>query len=75
MNFINLNLPKFKPEDPEKAEDEFNKFLDDKIDELNGIAKNVFGVETEDKKDKTPGGDPKNKKDGEDVIEDMSLED
>jgi len=75
MKFINLNLPKFKPEDPEKAEDEFNKFLDDRIDDLGKIAKDVFGVEPEEKKDKAPGGDPKDKKSGEDFIEDMSLTD
>ena len=75
MKFINLNLPKFKPEDPEKAEDEFNKFLDDRIDDLSKISKDVFGVEAEEKKDKAPGGDPKDNKGGEDFIEDMSLED
>ena len=75
MKFINRNLPKFKPADPEKAEDEFNKFLDDQVDELSGIEKDVLGIEPEDKKSKTPGGDPKDKKGGEDFIEDMSLED
>jgi len=74
MKYINRNLPKFKPEDPEKAEDEFNKFLDGQIDELAGIKKEVFGEETE-KKKKTPGGETKDKKGGEDIIEDMSLED
>ena len=75
MKFINRNLPKFKPVDPEKAEDEFNKFLDDNIDDLNGIKKDVMGIEPDEKKSKTPGGDPKNTKDGSDMINDMSLED
>lgn len=75
MKFINLNLPKFKPEDPEKAEDEFNKFLDDRIDDLGKISKDVFGVEPEEKKSKAPGGESKDKKAGDDFVEDMSLED
>ena len=75
MKFINLNLPKFKPEDPEKAEDEFNKFLDDRIDDLGKISKDVFGVEPEEKKSKAPGGESKDKKARDDFVEDMSLED
>jgi len=74
LKFINRNLSKFKPEDPEKAEDEFNKFLDDQLDELSGIKKEVFEEEPEEKK-KTDGGEPKGKKNGEDIVEDMSLED
>lgn len=75
MKYINLNLSKFEPEDTEKAEDEFNKFLDDQIDDLSGIKKDVFDIEPEPDKDKTKGGEPKDKKSGEDVIEDMSLDD
>jgi len=75
VKFITRNVPKFKPEDPEKAEDEFNKFLDDQIDELSGIKKDVFGKEPEEKK-KAPGGEAKGgKKEGSEEIEDMSLED
>ena len=75
LKFINRNLSKFEPEDAEKAEDEFNKFLDDQIDELSGIKKDVFDQEPEPDKDKTKGGEPKDKKAGDDVIEDMSLGD
>ena len=77
MKYINRNLSKFKPEDPEKAEDEFGKFLDDQIDELSGIKKDVFDQEPDVDKDKKKagGGEPKGKKGGEDIIEDMSLED
>jgi len=75
LKFINRNLSKFKPEDHEKAEDEFNKFLDNQIDDLTGIKKDVFGKETEEKKEKIGGGEVKDKKTGEDMIEDMSLED
>ena len=75
VKFINRNLPKFKPEDPEKAEDEFNKFLDGQIDELGGIKKDVFGQEPK-KEEKLPGGESKGgKKPGDEVIDDMSLED
>lgn len=74
IKFIARNVPKFKPEDAEKAEDEFNKFLDDQIDELSGIKKDVFGKEPEPKKEKTPGGETKSgKKEGDEEIEDMSL--
>lgn len=74
VKYITRSLPKFKPEDAEKAEDEFGKFLDDQIDELSGIKKDVFGVEEDKDKDKSGGGEPKIKKEGEDIIEDMSLE-
>ena len=74
MKFININLPEFKPEDHEKGEDEFNKFIDGQVDKLNVINKDVFGKE-DDPKDKSDGGEPKNKKDGSDVISDMSLTD
>jgi len=72
--FINRNLAKFKVEDPEKAEDEFGKFLDDQIDELNGIKKEVFDEEVEEEK-KGDGGDPSKKKAGDDLIDEMSLGD
>jgi len=75
MKFINRNVSKFKPEDAEKAEDEFNKFLDDQVDELSGIKKDVFDIEPDKDKKKAGGGEPKDKKGGEDIIEDMSLED
>ncbi|MCK4793144.1 MAG: hypothetical protein KAV87_55955 [Desulfobacteraceae bacterium] len=77
MKYIGRNLSKFTPEDPEKAEDEFNKFLDDQVDELSGIKTDVFDQEPEPKdKKKIPGGEPKGgKKEGNEVIEDMSLED
>ncbi|MCK4815207.1 hypothetical protein KA005_05510, partial [bacterium] len=77
MKFINRNLSKFKPEDAEKAEDEFNKFLDDQIDDLSGIKKDVFDQESDDDKDKkkAPGGESKDKKPGDEVVEDMSLGD
>jgi len=75
MKFINRNLTKFKPEDVEKAEDEFGKFLDDQIDELSGIKKDVFGVAPPEKKEKAPGGEVKGKeKTGSEVVEDMALE-
>jgi len=76
MKFIARNLPKFKPEDVEKAEDEFGKFLDDQIDELGGIKKDVFGVEPpEKKKEKIPGGEAGGgEKKGDEVIEDMALD-
>ncbi len=74
MKFINLNLEDFKPEEPEKAEDEFNKFLDGQVDKLNAINKNVFGKEPE-KKEKTAGSESEEKKDGDDMVNDMSLED
>lgn len=74
--YISRNLSKFAPEDPEKAEDEFNKFIDGQIDELKGIKKDVFDQEPEPDKDKMKGGEPKGgKKEGDEVIEDMSLED
>lgn len=78
LKFITRNLSKFKPEEMEKAEDEFNKFLDNQIDELKGIKTDVFGEEPEKKEDKkkVPGGETKGeKKPGDEVIEDMSLED
>ena len=76
LKFITRNIPKFKPEDHEKAEDEFNKFLDGQIDELKGIKTDVFGEKPEEKKEKLPGGEVKGeKKPGDEVIEDMSLED
>ena len=76
VKFITRNLPNFKPEDLEKAEDEFGKFLDDQIDEFNGIKKDVFGKETDEKKEKLPGGETKDgKKPGDDVMDGMSLED
>ena len=74
MKFINRNLPKFKPEDPEKAEDEFNKFLDNQVDDWKGIQADVLGKEPE-KKEKTGGGEPKDGKAGDDFVQDMSLED
>jgi len=75
MKFINRNVSKFKAEDADKAEDEFNKFLDDQVDELSGIEKDVFDIEPDKDKGKAGGGEPKDKKSGEDVIEDMSLDD
>ena len=74
MKFINRHLPRFKPVDPEKAEDEFNKFLDEQVDELNGIKTDVFGQKKEEK-DKTPGSESNNKKDQSDYVADMSLDD
>ena len=74
MKYITLKLPKFKPEELEKAEDEFSKFLDDKVDELKSIEKDVFGKEPE-TKEKSPGGETKHKKAGDDFVEDMALED
>ncbi|MFW6124462.1 MAG: hypothetical protein ACOC5G_04505 [Acidobacteriota bacterium] len=76
LKFLNRNIPKFKPEDSEKAEDEFNKFLDDQLDELKEIKTEIFGQEDKSNKSKTSGGEPKDKKgDEDDIIEDMSLED
>ncbi len=74
MKFINRNLPNFKPEDHEKAEDEFGKFLDNQVDEWNGIKKDVMGKEPE-KKEKSGGGEPKSKENGNNVMDDMSLND
>ena len=75
IKFINRNLSKFKPEEVEKAEDEFNKFLDDQVDDLSGIKKDVFDQEPDKDKDKAGGGEPKDKKPGDEVIDDMSLSD
>jgi hypothetical protein len=75
VKFITRDLPKFKPKDMEKAEDEFNKFLDDEIDDLSGIKKDVFGQEDDGDKNKAPGGETKNKKSGSDTMDDMSLTD
>lgn len=75
LKFINRNLSRFKPEDPEKAEDEFNRYLDDQVDELAGIKKDVFGEEeNEGDKKKAPGGESKDKKPGDDIVNDMSLD-
>ena len=74
MKFINLNLPEFKPEDHDKGEDEFNKFLDGQVDKLAVINKDVFGKEP-DPKEKTSGSEPKGKESGNDVMDDMSLND
>jgi len=73
--YIKRNLPNFKPEDPEKAEYEFDKFLDNQLDELKAIKKEVFNQEEDPNKNKTAGGEPGNEKTGDDIIEDMSLED
>ncbi len=74
MKFINRNLSKFKPEDAAKAEEEFGGFLDNQIDELSGIKKDVFGDDGDGgEKKKAPGGETKGEKVGDDVIEDMSL--
>lgn len=76
MKFINRNLSRFEPKEHEKAEAEFNQFLDDQVDELIGIQKDVFGKEPEVKKEKVPGSEAKGeKKEGDEVIEDMSLTD
>lgn len=75
VKFITRNLPNFKPEDLEKAEVEFDKFLDGQIDEFDGIKKDVFGKEVEPKKEKTPGGETSGKKPGDGEIDDMALED
>lgn len=74
MKFINRHLPRFKPVDPEKAEDEFNKFLDEQVDELNGIKTDVFGQKKEEK-GKTPGSESNNKENQSDYVADMSLDD
>lgn len=74
MKFINLNLPEFKPEDHSKGEDEFNKFLDGQVDKLAVINKDVFGKE-EKPKDKIGGSEPEGKENGNDVMDDMSLND
>ena len=74
MKYINLNLPEFKPEDHDKGEDEFNKFLDGQVDKLAVINKDVFGKEP-DPKEKTSGSEPKGKENGNDVMDDMSLND
>lgn len=76
LKFIDRNLSRFKPEDAEKAEDEFGKFLDNQIDELSGIKKDVFGDDSDGgEKKKAPGAETKREKAGEDVIDDMSLND
>ena len=74
MKYINLNLPEFKPEDHDKGEDEFNKFLDGQVDKLAVINKDVFGKEP-DPKEKISGSEPKGKENGNDVMDDMSLND
>lgn len=74
LKFITRNMPNFKPEDAEKAEDEFNKFLDNQIDDLSGIKKDVFGDEGDGgEKKKAGGGEPGSKKGESDMVEDMSL--
>ena len=78
MKFINRNLSKFEPKEHEKAEAEFNQFLDDQVDDFAGIQKDVFGKEPDVDKDKTkaPGGETKDKtKDASQEVEDMSLTD
>ncbi|MCK4793032.1 MAG: hypothetical protein KAV87_55395, partial [Desulfobacteraceae bacterium] len=78
MKFINRNMSKFEPKEHDKAEAEFNQFLDDQVDDFAGIQKDVFGKEPSTDKDKTklPGGETKDKtKDTSQEIEDMSLTD
>lgn len=76
VKFINRNLSKFEIEDIDKAESEFNKFLDDQVDDFDGIRKDVLGQDVDDDKKKTPGGETGDgKKEGDEDIEDMSLED
>ncbi len=78
MKFINRNLSKFEPKEHDKAEAEFNQFLDDQVDDFAGIQKDVFGKEPDADKDKTkaPGGEAKDKtKQVSDEVEDMSLTD
>lgn len=78
VKFINRNISKFEPKEHEKAEEEFNKFLDDQVDDFAGIQKDVFGKETDEDKDKkkVAGGEPKDKKtDVSQEVEDMSLTD
>lgn len=78
VKFINRNVDKFEPKEHDKAEAEFNQFLDDQVDDFAGIQKDVFGKEADADKDKTKtgGGEPKDKtKDASEEIEDMSLRD
>lgn len=77
IKFINRNLSKFEPKEHDKAEAEFNQFLDDQVDDFAGIQKDVFGKEPEpEDKKKLPGGETKNKTiEASQEIEDMSLTD
>ena len=77
VKFINRNLSKFEAKEHDKAEAEFNQFLDDQVDEFAGIQKDVFGKTPDKDKDKTtvPGGETKDKKtEASEEIEDMSLD-
>ena len=77
VKFINRNVGKFEPKEHDKAEEEFNKFLDDQVDDFAGIQKDVFGKETDVDKDKikVAGGEPKDKKtEASQEVEDMSLD-
>lgn len=76
MKFINRNLSKFEPKEHDKAEAEFNQFLDDQVDDFAGIQKDVFGKEPDVDKDKKKagGGEPKDKTtEASQEVEDMSL--
>lgn len=43
--FIKERNSTFEPTDPEKLEDEYSKFLDDRVDEFKKISKDIFGEE------------------------------
>lgn len=65
--FIEPKLKDFEPEKIEDMEKELNSHVDDLIDELKTISKDVFGEESEDEedkkdKDKKGGGEPYEKK-------------
>jgi len=47
--FIRARLPRFVPQKAEEVEKEFNTYLDGEIDEYAKIAKDVFGIEAENK--------------------------
>lgn len=50
--FIEKKLKSFTPDDPEKVEDELNKFVDDLVDEFTEIRKDVFEEDDDSGKDK-----------------------
>jgi hypothetical protein len=60
--FIEKKLADFKPEDIEKMESEFDKFVDDRIDEFTTIRKDVFGEDVGEGDNKAGAGEGDGKK-------------
>lgn len=59
VKYIQNRMQKFNPENPDELEKEFDKYLDSEIEEYKKLAKDVFGIESDnndDKDKKKPGG-------------------